>query len=348
MKKRFSLMLVLLIMVGAVLSACGGANNAEGGNADGETAADGGKPILIKFSHVVDENSPKGKAANMFRDLVKERLGDKVEVQVFPNSQLYDDASGVEALEAGNIQMMAPSTSQLFGLDKSLQIFMMPFLFKNGEQAVEFSKSEQGQKLFSNLDKYNIKVLDTWLGGDMHLSNNVRPIEKPEDLKGIKFRVMSGGIMSDKFELLGASATVIPFSETYVALQQGTVDGQENPYNNIETQKIYEVQKYITETSHTPATYSLIVNADFWNGLPEDIRTELEKIIQEVTAQEVKWNNELNEKSKQIIEESGKTQITTLTDEQRKAFADAMKPLYDKYADEIGQEYIDYAKSLGQ
>src|SRR5699024_4668401 len=161
--------------------------------------------------------------------------------------QLYDDEAAIEALEAGNIQMMAPSNSLMIGLDRAFDIFLMPYLFNSEDAVVEFSKSDIGQELYSSVDKYNIKVLNTWLGGDMQLSNGTREIKSPEDMEGLKFRVMSSGILADHFKALGAGATVIAFNELYMGLQQGTVDGQENPYNNIESQKLHEVQPYITE-----------------------------------------------------------------------------------------------------
>ncbi|WP_164553234.1 DctP family TRAP transporter solute-binding subunit [Brevibacillus marinus] len=347
MKKRWSLLLALLTSITLVVSACGSGETNNASPDSGSGATETQEKVKIRFSHIIDENSPKGKAANLFRDLVHERLGDRVAVEVFPNSQLFDDATGLEALEAGNLEMMAPSTSQLIGMDPKMEIFMFPFLFKDMEAAIAFSNSDYGKKLFSGLEKYNIKVLDTWSAGDMQLSyTHDKPILMPEDLKGVKFRVMSGGILADKFELLGASATVIPFSETYLALQQGTVDGYEGTYNNIETQKFHEVQTYITESSHIPATYSWIVNKSFWDGLPDDLRGQLEEIAKEVTAQEVAWTDELNEESKKKIQEYGKTEIHVLTDEQRQAFIDALQPLYEQYEDKIGKEYIDYARSL--
>lgn len=340
--KRKSLLfsIVILMIMSLFLTACGGKEESSENNGEGSD------PITIKFSHVVDDRSPKGKAANLFKDLVKERLGDKVKVEVYPNSQLYNDQAGLEALEAGNIQMMAPSNSKMIGLDRKFEIFLMPYLFNNTDAVLEFSTSETGQKLYSGLDKYNIKVLNTWVGGKMHLSNSEREIKQPSDMEGLKFRVMSGGILADHFAAMGAGATVIPFSELYVALQQGTVDGQENPYNNIETQKFHEVQGYITETAHSIATYPLIVNKDFWEGLPDDVRTELNEIITEVTKKEVKWTDELNAKSKQIIVDAGNTKITTLTEEQRQAFIDAVQPVHEEYEEVIGKEYLDYARSL--
>lgn len=342
-KKSYLFMFGIVMIMSLFLVGCGSKDTTEGSSDDGNSGSD---PIVIKFSHVVDENSPKGKAANLFKDMVEERLADKVKVEVYSNSQLYDDEAGLEALEAGNIQMMAPSNSRMIGLDRSFDIFLMPYLFASDTAVIEFSKSEIGQKLYASVDKYNIKVLTTWLGGQMHLSNAVREIKQPDDMKGLKFRVMSGGILADHYKAMGAGATVIPFSETYMALQQGTVDGQENPYNNIETQNFHEVQGFITETAHSVATYPLIVNAEFWNGLPEDIRSELDQIVAEVTQQEVDWTNELNEESKQIIVDSGKTKITTLTEEEKQAFIDKLEPVYTEYEELIGKEYMDYARSL--
>ncbi|MGM8212832.1 DctP family TRAP transporter solute-binding subunit [Virgibacillus sp. W0430] len=333
----------LILILGLFLTACGGGEDKQASETKGE---DGSDPIIIKFSHVVDETTPKGKAANMFQELVAERLDGKVEVEVYPASQLYDDDAGLEALEAGNIQMMAPSNSKMIGLDKSFDIFLMPYLFNSGNAVLEFSKSDIGQELYSSVDKYNIQVLTTWLGGEMHLTNDTREIKTPEDMKGLKFRVMSSGILADHFEALGAGATVISFSELYMALQQGTVDGQENPYNNIESQKFHEVQSYLTETAHSIATYPLIVNKEFWGGLPEDIRAELDTIVDEVTDQQIAWTAELNEEAKQKIIDSGNTKVTTLTDEEKKAFIEKVEPIFKEQEEAIGKEAIEFARTL--
>lgn len=344
MKRRFlSIPLAFVLVMSLFLAACGGGDSKGNSGSSGDSKSN---PIVIKFSHVVDESTPKGKAANFFKELVEERLGDKVKVEVYPNSQLYDDEAGIEALEAGNIQMMAPSNSLMIGLDRAFDIFLMPYLFASNNAVLEFSKSDIGQELYSKVDKYNIKVLTTWLGGNMHLSNNKREIKAPDDMKGLKFRVMSSGILADHYEAMGAGATVISFSELYMALQQGTVDGQENPYNNIESQKFYEVQKYLTETAHSIATYPLIVNADFWEGLPEDIRTELDAIVEETTEQQVAWTEELNEASKQVILDAGNTKITTLSEAEKEAFIEKAKPIFEKQEERIGKEAIEYARTL--
>lgn len=328
--KRPMLFLILIIFLSFLLTACG----------------DNDDQYVIKFPHVVEEDSPKGKAANLFKELVDEKLGDQVEVEIYPNSQLYDEEEALEALEVDNVQMIAPSNSKMIGLDDSFEIFLMPYLFNNAESVIEFAQSDKGQELYSGLDKYNMEVLSTWTGGDMQISNDKQEITKPEDMEGLKIRVMAGGILSDFYSLMDAGTSVIPFDETYVALQQGIVDGQENPYNNIETQKIHEVQSYITETAHSFATYPLVVNKDFWEGLPDDIRSELEEILDEVTEKELEWTNELNEESKQKIVDAGETKITELTDDEKQELINAVEPLYDKYGETIGEEYIDYAKSL--
>lgn len=343
MKRKNMFSLVFILLLSLVLSACGGGETDTEGSTESESPSE---PIVIKFAHGVAEDSSKGLAANMFRDLVAERLGGKVKVEVYPNASLFDVSPGLEALQAGNIQMMAPATTKLVGFDKSYQLFDLPFLFNGNDEFLRFANGPDGQKLREKVHPYNLKILDTWVGGFKQFTNSKHPIIKPEDFSDIKMRVMAGGLLEDQFKTLGAGATVIPFSELYVALQQGTVDGQENSFLDIETMNFHEVQDYLTISSHAPATFQLITNKDFWDGLPEDIRTQLEDIIKEVTAEEVKMTEELDQKAHEVIKASGKVEITKLTDEQREAFADALSPLYEEYAEQIGKDLVEAARNF--
>lgn len=340
--------LVLILILGLILSACGGSGGEEAGKEEktGSSTDSSSKPIVIKFAHGVAAESSKGKAADLFSDLVAERLGDKVKVEVYPNASLFDVKAGLEALQAGNIQMMAPATTKLVGFDPVFQLYDLPFLFNGNEEFLRFANGPNGEKLREKVEPFGIKVLSTWIGGFKQFTNSKHPIVKPDDFKDIKMRVMAGGLLEDQFTTLGAGATVISFSELYVALQQGTVDGQENSFLDIETMKFHEVQDYLTISRHAPATFQLITNKEFWEGLPNDIRTQLEDIIKEVTAEEVKLTEELDQSAYEELKASGEIEITELTDEQRQAFADILAPLYEKYAKEIGKDLVKLAREF--
>src|SRR5699024_1172377 len=192
----------------------------------------------------------------------------------------------------------------------------------------------------------NIQVKGLWFGGFKQFTNSKKPLKEPQDFKGLKFRVMATGLLSDQFSELSANSAVLPFDELYVALEQGTVDGQENAVSDIYSQKFYEVQQYLTISDHAPATHPLIVDASFWDNLPDDIREELDDIIEEVTENEVQNGIDLDTEFLNKIEDTEKMEIIELTEEERKEFQDAMEPLYDKYGNDIGEEYIKKAREV--
>ncbi len=196
---------------------------------------------MIKFSHVTAPDSPKGKAADLFKQLVEERTKGKVKVEVYPSSQLFDDDKAIQELPRNTVQLIAPSTTKLVSYDPAFQIVDMPFCSQVMKRYINFGM-EKVAKFYRKTRKYNIKVLAMWANGDKHFTNSKRPLKKPEDFKGLKFRTQTGKVLDEQFAALGASAVPMGFSEVYVALQQGTVDGQENTFNNIDTQGYAEVQ----------------------------------------------------------------------------------------------------------
>ncbi len=304
------------------------------------------KPIKIRFSHVVAPTTPKGRAADMFAKLANERLKGKVEVQVFPNSQLYTDKKVLNALSSGSVEMAAPSTAKFTSWVPQLQLFDLPFMFKNRTVLYQTMDGEVGKKMFKLLGKKNMLGLAMWDNGFKQIGNNIREIKKPADLKGIKFRIMSSKVLEAQFKTVGANPQVMPFSEVYSALEQGVIDGQENTWSNMYSKKFYEVQKYITETNHGYLGYLVVTNAQFWNHLPKDVRTELEAILKEVTA----WIREnaykINQDMKQKIIASGKTKVTTLTPAEKEAFRKAFKPVQDEFRSVIGGDLIDAVNAL--
>jgi len=303
-------------------------------------------PIKIRFSHVVAPNTPKGQAADMFAKLANERLKGKVEVQVFPNSQLYTDAKVLDALSTGSVEMAAPSTAKFTSWVPQLQLFDLPFLFKNSEVLYQTMDGEVGQKMFKLLGKKNMLGLAFWDNGFKQLSDNTHEIKTPSDLAGLKYRIMSSKVLEAQFKTVGANPLVMPFSEVYSALEQGVIDGQENTWSNIYSKKFYEVQKYITETNHGYLGYLVVTNAQFWSHLPADVRTELDAVLKEVTAWIRVNAMKINMEQKAKIVASGVTTVTELTEAEKDAFRKAFKPVHDEFRDIVGSDIIDAVYEL--
>lgn len=304
-------------------------------------------PITIKFVHDAVATSPEGLGAAKFKKLVNQQLKGKVKVEVYPNSSLFNVPDGLAALQAGNIQMIAADPAKLKGFDQSMQIYSLPFLFTSIDQVESFSKSTMGQKLYQPLEKSHLKVLSLWPNGFKQVTNNVRPITKPGDLKGISFRVVSSGLAADVFKSQGASATVIPYNQLYTALQEGTVDGFSDPFTDINNQKFYEVQKYLTVSNQGFLGYLVLTNPKFWNGLPSDIRNKLTKILDQVQKYENGLSSKLNSEALAHIKSTDTMQITKLSDQQVDVFKKAFQPLYKKYSSIIGEKYIKAAQGAG-
>jgi C4-dicarboxylate-binding protein DctP len=304
-------------------------------------------PILIKFSHVVAENTPKGQGANLFKKLAEERLPGKVRVEVYPNSSLYGDGKEMEALLLGDVHIIAPSLAKFEHYSKGVQIFDLPFLFDNIEAVDRFQKSEAGQSLLSSMEDKGITGLGYWHNGLKQLSAN-KPLREPKDARGLKFRVQASAVLDEQFKAVRANPRKMSFAEVYQGLQTGVVNGAENPYSNIYSQKMHEVQSHITESNHGLLDYMVITNTKFWEGLPADVRSELRSIMDEVSVEVNKLANDLNEGDKQRILAAGTTEIITLTDEQRGKWRDAMKPVWKKFEAEIGADLIKAAEASNQ
>jgi C4-dicarboxylate-binding protein DctP len=306
--------------------------------------AEAGAEVVIKFSHVVAESTPKGQGALLFKKLAEERLPGEVKVEVYPNSQLFGDAKEMEALALGDVQIIAPSLSKFDKFTKQLQVFDLPFLFDDIAAVDRFQQSEDGKELLTSMEDLGYTGLGYWHNGMKQLSAN-KPLRTPADAAGLKFRIQASDVLLAQFEALDANPQKMAFAEVYQALQVGTVDGQENTWSNIYTQKFFEVQPYIAETNHGVIDYMVVTNSEFWNGLPDDIRTELEAIMDEVTAEVNKLAEDLNQQDKQKIVDSGSSEIITLTPEQRAEWVSAMQPVWDQFREDIGQDLIDAAKS---
>lgn len=313
----------------------------------GALSAHAADPILIKFSHITADNTPKGKGALLFKKLVDERLPGKVEVQVYSNSSLYGDGKEMEALMLGEVQMLAPAPSKLEQYTKQLQLFDMMFLFDNMAAAQRFQNSDKGKAMLKSMEDKGITGLAFWLNGMRQLTANKALVE-PGDARGLKFRVQPSDLQAAQYSALRAVPRKMSFAEIYQGLQTGVVNAQDNPWSNIYSQKFYEVQKYMIESDHAIGNYVLITNTKFWNGLPADIRTQLEAIVAEVTAEVNKQAAEVNEQAKQAIIDSGKVEMIKLTPEQRAAWRDAVSPAWKKFEAQIGTDVIDAAKAANQ
>lgn len=302
------------------------------------------EPIVIKFSHVVANETPKGQGALMFQKLVEERLAGKVKVEVYPNSSLYGDGKEMEALLLNNVQMLAPSLAKFDKYTKKIQIFDFPFLFDDIEAVQRFEQSEAGKSLLKSMEEKGITGLGYWNNDLKQLSAN-KELREPKDARGLKFRVQNSEVLDAQFKALKAVPRKMAFGEMYQGLQTGVVNGAENPYSNIYSQKIHEVQKFITESNHGLLSYMVIVNTNFWNSIPEDIRAELSKILDEVSVEVNKKSHDLNLADKQKIIDSKASTIITLTPEQREKWRDAVRPVWKQFEGEIGADLIQAAEA---
>ncbi|MDH4582131.1 MULTISPECIES: C4-dicarboxylate TRAP substrate-binding protein DctP [unclassified Pseudomonas] len=304
-------------------------------------------PIVIKFSHVVAEHTPKGQGALLFKKLAEERLPGKVKVEVYPNSSLFGDGKEMEALLLGDVQLIAPSLAKFEQYTKQVQLFDLPFLFNDIQAVDRFQHSPEGQNLLKSMESKNITGLGYWHNGMKQLSAN-KPLREPKDARGLKFRVQASAVLEEQFKAVRANPRKMSFAEVYQGLQTGVVNGAENPWSNIYSQKMHEVQKYITESNHGVLDYMLITNTKFWNGLPADVRSELEKITVEVTNEVNKQAEALNQGDKQRIIDAKTSEIIELTPEQRNEWREAMKPVWKKFEAEIGPDLIKAAEAANQ
>jgi C4-dicarboxylate-binding protein DctP len=313
----------------------------------GPAAAD--EPIVIKFSHVVASDTPKGKAADKFKELAEKYTNGKVKVEVYPNSTLYKDKEELEALQLGAVQMLAPSNSKFGPIGiKQFEVFDLPYILPDIKSLRKVTDGPLGAKLLKLLDSKGMTGLAYWDNGFKQMTANKKLIA-PADYKGLKFRIQSSKVLEAQFRALGALPQVMAFSDVYQALQTGVVDGQENTWSNIYTQKMHEVQKYATVTNHGYIGYVVIVNKKFWDGLPDDIRTQLSKAMKDATDYGNNLSQKENEDALEQIKKAGKTEIIQLTPEQDKAMRDAMMPVYKEVASRVGQPLIDeFLKETGR
>ncbi|MFZ0254866.1 MAG: TRAP transporter substrate-binding protein [Gammaproteobacteria bacterium] len=304
-------------------------------------------PTVIKFSHVVAENTPKGQMANKFKQLVEERLADKVTVEVYPNSQLFGDDKVLEAILLGDVQMAAPALSKFQKYSKSLEIYDLPFLFDDMAAVDRFQSSATGKKLLTTMEDKGIIGLG-YLHNGMKQITSSSPLRVPEDAKGLKFRIMTSDVLAAQFNALGAHPVKKPFSEVFTLLQTRAIDGQENTWSNIYSKKFYEIQPYITETDHGVLDYLVVTSEEFWQGLPEDIRSDLEQALADAITFGNQVAQEKNVEDRQKIIDSGRTQVIELSKAERDQWREAMKPVWKQFEDRIGKDLIETAQAANQ
>lgn len=297
-------------------------------------------PIVIKFSHVVATDTPKGQAAERFKQLAEKATNGRVKVEVYPNSQLYKDKEELEALQLGAVQMLAPSLAKFGPLGvKEFEVFDLPYIFPSKTALYNVTEGEIGKSLLKKLEPKGITGLAYWDNGFKVMSAN-KPLRNPADFRGLKMRIQSSKVLDAQMRALGANPQVLAFSEVYQALQTGVVDGTENPPSNMYTQKMHEVQKHVTVSNHGYLGYAVIVNKKFWDGLPADIRSALDKAMKEATTFEKAIAQRDNDQALEAIKKAGKTEIYTLTAQQQAEWRKAMLPVQKQMEGRIGAGLI--------
>jgi C4-dicarboxylate-binding protein DctP len=304
------------------------------------SAALAADPIVIKFSHVVAADTPKGKAAERFAQLAKEKTNGRVEVTVYPNSTLHKDKEEMEALQLGSVQMLAPSLAKFGPLGvKEFEVFDLPYLFDNYDQLHKVTEGPVGKALLDKLADKQVLGLAYWYNGFKVMSAN-KPLKEVKDFRGQKMRIQSSKVLEAQMRALGASPQVMAFSEVYQALQTGVVDGTENPPSNLYTQKMHEVQKFVTLSDHGYLGYAVIVNKAFWEGLPADVRTALEAAMAEATTYANEIARQENEEALAKVKASGKSELIALTPEPKAEWKKKLVDVHRQMEDRVGKDLI--------
>ena len=320
-----------------------GDNKEETKTAEAKPAAE---KFVLKFSHVVSPNTPKGKAADYFEKRLEELSEGRIDVQVYPSSQLYKDNAVLKALKLDSVQMAAPSFSKFGKIVPQLALFDLPFLFKDVDHLHRVQDGEVGQKLKDMVTDKGYVALSFWDNGFKQLSSSTKPLILPEDAEGQKFRIMSSKVLEAQFHAVGANPQMMPFSEVYSGLQQGVIDGQENTNSNIYTKKFHEVQKYLTVTNHGYLGYLVVMSSKFWNSLPADLQADVKQAMQDATNKEREFAADLNGQQFDLIKEyaskTGKLEIINLTAEQKDAWRNSVSKIYPEFydANSIGEDLI--------
>ncbi|MBU9720890.1 MULTISPECIES: DctP family TRAP transporter solute-binding subunit [Bacillaceae] len=337
-KVKFLMFAGLLVL----LMACSSQGSALGGG----TSAD--EQITIRFSFVNAPMSIKALAANKFAELAYEKTEGRVKVEVYPGAQLYDDDESIDAIVGGNLEMIAPSVTKMVRFDPRWQYVDMPFLFEDEEHVLKFFESDIARDLFQSeiLENNHLMGMVFWQNGFKQFTSTNKPLRAPDDFKGMNFRVQAGSVLEATYQAIGAGTATLSLGETYAALQQGTVDGTENTFNNIDTQNYEEVQDYLTVSNHGRIDWAVFVNKPFWESMPSEVREQVEEALFEATDYMNAIAQEENDKSFQKIKEGGNIEIFQLTESQRQEFHQAFDAVYDEFESIITRELIEGIRGL--
>jgi C4-dicarboxylate-binding protein DctP len=306
------------------------------------------QPIVVKFSHVVAPDTPKGKGAEKFKELAEKYTNGRVKIEVYPNSQLYKDKEEVEALQLGAVQMLAPSLAKFGPLGvREFEVFDLPYILPDKAALRRVTEGETGKNLFKKLESKGILGLGYWDNGFKIMSAN-KPLRMPEDFRGLKIRIQSSKVLEAQMRALGANPQVLAFSEVYQALQTGVVDASENTASNMYSQKHFEVQKFGTLSDHGYIGYAVIANKKFWDGLPADVRGQLEKAMHDATAYTNEISQKENDDALDAMRKSGRITFVELTAEQKAAWRKALEPVYGEMESRVGKSTIEeFRKEAG-
>ncbi len=297
-------------------------------------------PIVIKFSHVVANDTPKGKAAERFKELAEKATSGRVKVELYPNSTLYKDKEELEALQLGAVQMLAPSLAKFGPLGvKEFELFDLPYIFPGKDVLYRVTEGPIGKDLLKKLESKGITGLAYWDNGFKVMSAN-KPLKAPADFRGVKMRIQSSKVLDAQMRTLGANPQVMAFSEVYQALQTGVVDGTENPPSNLYTQKMHEVQKHVTVSNHGYLGYAVIVNKKFWDGLPADVRAALETAMKDSTKYANAIAQQENDKAMAAVKAAGKTTVYVLNDLEKAEWRKTLLPVHKQMEERIGKDVI--------
>ncbi len=302
------------------------------------------EPIVIKFSHVVTSDAPKGKAAEYFKKLAENATQGKVRIEIYPNSVLYKDREELEALQLGAVQMLAPALAKFGPLGiKEFEVFDLPYLFPDKIALRVVKQGPVGKMLLKKLQAKGLTGLAYWDNGFKLMSAN-KPLKLPEDFKGLRMRIQDSRVLDAQMRALGAIPEVMVFSDVYQALQKGVIDGTENPASNLYTQRMHQVQKHVTVSNHGYLGYAVIVNTKFWNGLPADIRDKLENAMREASLYADRIAEEDNAEALEAVRRSGKATIHTLTPAEAAAWHARLLPVHAEMEARIGKDVINAVK----
>lgn len=296
--------------------------------------------IVIKFSHVVAENTPKGLAAQRFAERVNKASDGKIKIEVIPNGGLYSDQEELEALKRGDVQMIAPATTKLSSFSSKWQVLDLPYMMPTRDSIIEAVNGEIGETLLHSLEENNLKGLSLWTNGFKQLTTNDGPVVQPSDLKGQHLRIMPSPVLEKQFEFVGAKAVGLDFNETYRLLESGKLNGEENTISNIYSKKFFDVQSNLTISNHGFLGYAVIMNEDFWSKLTNEQQTTISEVLEETTRWNQEQSFEMNDEQLSLIEKNSSIDIHYLTKEEKRKWFDRWQPVYREFEEEIGKELM--------